>query len=85
MAYGVLQLISTQRATVARVADGRRPPQQAAQGVERRGSFGDERGAPEAELVPAQHRAGIKEQRRGGGGVPGSDYAAVGASTVKKL
>ena len=53
MACSALQLISTQRTTVARVTDGRRPPQQAAQGVEGRGSFGDERGAREAEPAPA--------------------------------
>ena len=37
------QFDSTQPET-ARVTDGRRPPQESAQGVERRGLFGDERG-----------------------------------------
>ena len=49
MACSALQLISTQGAT-ARVADGRRPPQQAAQGVEGRRLLrdGDDEPAPGA-------------------------------------
>ena len=73
MACSALRLISTQRTTVARVTDGRRPPQQAAQGVEGRGSFDDERGAR-----PLGERAEHLQLY----GTPAPDVSAEGALEV---